>query len=128
MVLRRNHDLRSNMFFVGYSTLQPEHLRIHSVVATSPTSVFNFKALEWCDKPFWANTITCKIKSVLSSKQPGFLVNPSICLALQEAKKTMNHGVCNASEAAARREKQFNDICNKISKDFKYESPFITRK
>lgn len=121
---RCSSDISKGMFFVGYSMLQPAHLCLHSVVTASVESVFDFKGMEWCDKPFWTNTITCKMRHVLGSKQPGFLVNPSICLARQEAKRIMSHGVCNASEAATRRKKQFDDICKRIYIDYKYEPTF----
>src|ERR1700722_1227008 len=120
---RCGHDIRKGMFFVGYSMLQPAHLRLHIVVAAPVPSAFDFKSMEWCEKPFWTNTITCKMRHVQSSKEPGFLVNPSICLAREEAKGMVSHGVCNASEAARRKE-EFDDICRRIYKECKYGSPF----
>ena len=35
----------------------------------------------------------------------------------------MSHGVCNASEAARRKE-EFDDVCRRIYKEFKHGSPF----
>lgn len=62
------------MFFVGYSTLQPEHMRLHNIVTTPPKMPCKFLAMKWCDKPFWANTCTCRMMPMIFSKKPGFLV------------------------------------------------------
>ena len=73
------------MFFIGYSTLQPAHMRLHSIVVTPLQGTFEFANGEWCEKPFWSNTSTCKMKSKIHLKKPGFLVNRCIPLAYKEA-------------------------------------------
>ena len=75
----------NRMFFVGYSTLQPAHMRLHSIVVTSVQDSWEFACAKWCEKPFWSNTSTCKVASKMHLKKPGFLVNGCIRLAQEEA-------------------------------------------
>ena len=78
--------LSRTMYFVGFSTLQPQHLRLHSIIVTLIQNVCDFSTMEWCEKPFWSNTSTCKMRTKLSSKEPGFLVKPCIQMSRIEAK------------------------------------------
>ena len=75
----------NRMFFVGYSTLRPAHMRLHSMVVTSLQDILEFACTKWCKKPFWSNTSTCKVASKMHFKKPGFLVNRCILLAQEEA-------------------------------------------
>ena len=69
---------QDRMFFIGYSTFQPAHMRLHSIIVTSLQGIFGFANGEWCKKPFWSNTSTCKMKLKIHLKKPGFLVNRCI--------------------------------------------------
>ena len=94
---------------------------LHTIVSTSRLGVCDFVVMEWCSKPFWRNTFPCKIKPVLTTRKPGFLVNACKHQAQQEGRMMRRLEAYELCKEAILRGKRPEGIWREFIKESKYE-------